>query len=412
MRAKFATGVCAAIAALATPTLMGPAFAQDATGPDPYAAVQFDAGGRVILVGGGFDGDSAEAIAMRLDLEAGVETVLDSGLALGARVAVAGERDHPARTPRGGLAGTCPAGVADCATVASAAVRAPVSGYAGADIRDGRGRPRGAVEEAYVYIDGGWGAVNLGLTEGAAAALSLPTPSILAGSSTVDGHLNLTGLGGAQTINDFSGASTKIAFESVSLLGLSAGLSFTPETDHRTLDQGYARRAGEAVSFEGENIWEAGLRFERVWASGLETRAALTYLTAESAVSAVQWDTLNAWSAGVQLGLGPVRGGVSVLESDNGWAAGDRHYRSYAASGIYEVGPWSLMLEGSSADDNLAHVQIDSVLAGVGRDIGDGAAISLSLLHQNRSVPDADSLGRRQREETSQGLFLEFAADL
>lgn len=407
---KLATGVCAAFAALAAP-----AFAQDAPPAESFDRLQFDASGRIIFAAGAFDQDAAEQsepIGLRLELELGVETVLDSGLALGAELDLAGEHDHPARTPRGGRAGECPAGLADCATIAGVPVRAPVSGFGGDAIREDSGWPRGAVEEAYVYLDGGWGEISLGLTEGAAAELSLPTPTILAGASTVDGHLNLTGLGGAQTINDLSGSSAKIALESVSLFGLSAALSYAPESNHRTLDHGFPRRAGEAVTYEAEDIWEGGVRFERIWASGLETRAALTYLTGESAVSAPEWGGIEAWSAGLQLGYGPLRGGFSYLESDNGWAQGDRGYQAYAASGVYEIGPWSMMLEGSSADDDLAHVQVGSLVAGVSRPLDDSSVMSLSLLHQQRSVPVADAFGRTQVQESATGLLLEIAADL
>jgi len=407
MVGRIVTGAGALLAALTAP-----AYAQGPSQADPLAPLQFDAGGRLILLGGAFDGGSAELVGLRLELEAGVETVLEQGLAIGARLAAVGERDHPSRSPRGGLAGVCPPGFADCAAVSGSAVRAPVSGYAGAELQEARGGPRAAVEQAYIYVDGGWGAVNLGLVPGAAAALSLPTPTILAGSSAVDGSLSLTGLGGVQTVNDLSGSSAKLVFRSVSLLGLSAGLSYGPGNDHRTVDQGFAHRAGEAVVFEAERIWEGGLRFERVWRSGLRTRAALTYLTGEGAGSEPQWGDIEAWSAGVQLGYGPLRGGVSVLESDNGWSAGERGYSALAASSVYEAGPWALMIEASSADDDLAHVQTDALLAAIGWDMGDGVTISLSLMSQDRSVPEADAFGRTQRQESAKGLMLEFAADL
>jgi hypothetical protein len=290
-------------------------------------------------------------------------------------------------------------------------VRSPISGFAGAGVTD-HDSLRAAVEEASIYVEGGWGEVSLGLTEGAAAELSLSTPSILAGTSGVDGSLSLTGLGGAQIINDFSGSSAKIAFESVSILGLRGALSFAPEPNYETLDQGYNARAGAPADFEGQNIVEAALAFNRVWANGLRTELAATYLTAESADAAQEWERLDAWNVGLQLEWGAVRGGVSYFQSDNGWAAGDRGYEALAGSGVYEMGAWSFMLEASTASDNLAHTNVNTVLAAVRRGLGEHAGLSLAFSRQDRTVPIIAGATRESEEQQANGVFLEFAADL
>jgi hypothetical protein len=51
-------------------------------------------------------------------------------------------------------------------------------------------------------------------------------------------------------------------------------------------------------------------------------------------------------------------------------------------------------------------------VAGVSRPLDDSSVMSLSLLHQQRSVPVADAFGRTQVQESATGLLLEIAADL
>jgi hypothetical protein len=402
-----APGVCALAIGFSAP-----AFAQDeASAPSD---LEFDVSGRIILAGSALNVDSdadGEPIALRYEGEASVETILNNGLVIGAEGGIAIERDHPRRDPRGGRAGACPAGVADCATIGGQPVRSPISGFAGAGLTD-HDSLRAAVEEAYIYIEGGWGEVSVGLTEGAAAELSLSTPSILIATSSVDGSLSLSGLGGAQIINDFSGSSAKVTLESVSILGLRGAISFAPESNHETLDQGFDPRAGGPVDFEGQNIIEAGLAFNRVWGNGLQTEVAATYLTAESADNAPEWERLESWNIGVQMEWGPVRGGVSYLVSDNGWAQGDRGYEALAGAGVYDFGAWSIMLEGSSASDDLAHTNVKTVLAAVRRDLGAYAGLSLGFVQQDRTVPVIVGVTRGSLEQQADGVFLEFAADL
>ncbi len=392
--------------------LAAPAHAQDQSPVAPE--LEFDVSGRITLAAGAFDSDGgldAPGLLLRYEGAASVETILDSGLVIGAAGEIAAEHDHSERDPRGGRAGDCPATVSDCATISGQPVRSPISGFAGAGVTENDGL-RGAVEQAYVYVEGGWGEVRAGLTEGAAAQLSLSTPSVLASTSAVDGSLNPTGLGGAQIINDFSGSSAKVTVESVSILGIRGAISFAPEANHETLDQGFDDRAGAPLDYQGQNIIEAGLAFNRVWANGLRTELAATYLTAETEQTAQEWERLNAWNVGVQLEWGAVRGGVSYLASDNGWAVGDRGYEALAGAGVYEWGAWSFMVEASAANDDLAHTNVNTVLAAVRRDLGDSAGLSLALTRQDRTVPQIAGAAREDREQQANGVFLEFAADL
>jgi hypothetical protein len=387
-----------------------PAFAQDAASP-----VEFELSGRIVIGVGAFSesggGADPQGVVVRYEGEGSVERIFDNGLTIGASGEVAVELDRPERTPRGGRAGSCPAGFADCASVAGRPVRAPISGFSGGGVT-GNDAPRTVIEEAYLYAEGGWGEMSLGLTEGAATELSLSTPTVLGGTSNVDGSLNFTGLGGAQTINDFSGSSAKITAESVAILGLRGAISYTPEANYETLDQGFSPRGGGPVDYIGENVLEAGLAFNRVWSNGLQTEASVTYLTAESANNAPEFDRLNTWNASVQLELGAFRVGAAYLNSDNGWAQGDRGYESLAASGVYETGPWSVMLEGSDSSDNLAHTDIWTILAAVRHDMGQGVGLSFGASHQDRSVPLVTTAGRGSTDQRSTGVFLEIAADL
>lgn len=388
-------------AVLAASTLLAPAAnAQDIT---------YDINGRLVLAGAAVDSAGApgsDGLVGRYDGEASAELLLSNGLRITATGRAALERDQDVRDPRGGRAGDCPAGFADCA-----GVRSPVSGYAGTGVTDRNGL-RAALDAAFISVEGGWGEVSLGLDQGAAARFSLTPPTVLSASSAVDGSLSLTGVGGANVVNDLSGASSKIVLVSPRILGLRGAVSFAPESDVTTLDQGFHERIGAPATYDAENIIEAGVSFARTWGGGLRTNAAVTYLTAEEGSGLAVFDDISSLHAGVTLGLGALDFGAAWLQSDNGWAAGDRGYESLAVSATYTLDRWAFMLEGTASSDDLAHVSGSTLTAAGRRSLSETVDLSLGITRQERTVPLASALGRSGVEQDATGVFLELAADL
>jgi predicted porin len=374
------------------------------------AEYDFEPTVRVAVAGGVVDADGAESpepVAARVDVGGTARVTLDSGLRLGATLEAGAELDQAGRDARGGRAGDCPAGVADCA-----GVRSPITGYFAAGLGEDR-EARGALTRAYVFLEGGWGEVSLGRDDGAAARFSLPTPSVLTRTSLADASLSVTGLAEIVTANDLSGSSTKITLASPRLLGLRAGLSFAPESDAVDLDRGFDQRSGAAASLDAENIVEAGLSFARTWRNGLRTEAAVTYLTAEDGSGLTGFDRVESWHAGLRLARGDWRVGAAYLASDNGWAAGDRGYEGLSVGAVYDRGgAWAWMLEGAAGSDNLLHVDVSGVTAAARYALDDRTDISFGARYETRDSPVVIGGVRGGVEESAAGLFLEIASDL
>lgn len=396
MRIIRMTGLFATVSALFVPV----AAAQDIT---------YDINGRFVIAGAAIDTSAPlgqDGLVGRYDGGVSAELVLNNGLRISAVGQAAIERDQDNRDPRGGRAGDCPAGVLDCA-----GVRAPVSGFAGIGETDRAGL-RLALQAAYVSVEGGWGEVSVGADQGAAARFSLAPPNILGGVSTIDGSLSVTGIGGATVVNDLSGASAKVVLISPRILGLRGAISFAPESNVDTLDQGFGDREGAPATYDPENIVEAGLSFARNWQNGLRTAAAVTVLRAEDGSGLAVFDDITNVHAGVTLGLGALEIGAAYLTSDNGWRAGGRGYQSIGVSGVYTLNNWAFMLEGTASSDDLAHVSVNTTVAAVRRTLSENVDLSLGLTRQERNVPVVTGLGRSAVEQDSTGLFLEIAADL
>ncbi|HBQ49254.1 MAG TPA: hypothetical protein DD728_10285, partial [Hyphomonas atlantica] len=96
---------------------------------------------------------------------------------------------------------------------------------------------RAELEEAYVYIDGGYGEVRLGRDEGVAARFQENAPSVFSTLALGRQSLDPTGIDMVTTRHDLTGPSAKLSYATPRLVGIRAGLSFTPKADVRGLDR-------------------------------------------------------------------------------------------------------------------------------------------------------------------------------
>ncbi len=321
----------------------------------------------VAAVGEADGGPDLEPLTARADLYVDALRTLDNGADLGLTLAFAAEQDHPGRDPRGGAVPGAPVDV-----------QGAISGFSGAG--QSASHWRADVESAFLFVKGGWGEATLGWDEGAAARFSLAPPQALRTVSAFEDQLDPTGLGAPVLRNDLSGASAKLTAATPRLLGVRAGLSFAPQAQSVGLDQGFEPRAG-LVQLEPEQILEAGVSFSRVWRSGWETSAALTYATAQAGGPA-PFGRIETWGGGARFGLGGWRFGAAGLVSDGGAPGAD--YDSFGAGLARDLGDWTFALSAGSSEDELAGVKLETASAEIQKRFGEGFALGAALRSGDR----------------------------
>jgi hypothetical protein len=269
--------------------------------------------------------------------------------------------------------------------------------------------PRLSLEQAYVYVRGGWGEFSAGRDLGAGERFSLTPLSILAIGGGLDPVVEGTGRGAVMLKNDISGPSAKATFATTRIFGLQAGVSWTPELEAEGLDQGYRARAGAPAAYQPEDILEGGLSFAHTLPGGWETAAGLTYAQAEDSGGRGAFGDMRAWSAGATVSRGPWSAGASWLANDNGWAAGGRDYSAWGASGIYRSGDWSWMLEAGASSDDLVAVDVTAVTFAGRKAVSSHAAIAGGASWRDVSSPVGGGLSRNGRNARGFGAFVEFS---
>jgi hypothetical protein len=263
---------------------------------------------------------------------------------------------------------------------------------------------RAAVEEAYLYVRGGWGEVSVGREPGVAARFSAPLPTLLRGAGIIDPSIEPLGPGAVFVRNDVSGRSFKGSVVSQRLLGAAVGASFTPEADHEGLDQG--RKDDGIPVFEPENTIEAGLSWVDTFATGVETGFALTAARAESANGSTLFEAMTSYGATVTLARGAMSAALAWLRNDNGWRQGDAPYEAIAGAIAYEQGPWRFALEAGRADDALVRTEIESVAIGAARTIASGVDVAVQAKSRARNSPAGNGLFTDDGQDDTRGVFL------
>lgn len=376
--------------------------------------IEWDGELRLTALGGDFAQSAPfenEPGVGRLSVSVSAAKLFANGLELKAVFTGVGERDHPRRDPRGGLAGDCPAANPSCPSVAGAAVRGYLSGFSpGGQPFD---RPvRGALEQAYLSLRGGYGEISVGRDEGVASRFSLAPPTVLPAGDLLHPSIDPTGFSGVLTRNDVSGQSFKVTATSPRILGLRVGASWTPSLEAQGVDQGYRRGPGQPLTANPRNLAEFGASFEHTWRNGLKTKLSGSYANGGDATGLAAFDRLESWSYGAGLQRRRWSIGAQRLGGDNAWADGGRGYRATAASLVREGEHFGAMLAGGRARDDLARVTVSTATLGGAWKVAKPLELFAGVTAAERRTPQLSgnsfSPAFRRREE-SLGGFLGFS---
>ncbi|MGB2573896.1 MAG: porin [Henriciella sp.] len=179
-----------------------------------------------------------------IGLSARIEKLLDNGLRLRGYGALRLQKDHPQRPGGAGAFGSAIAG--------TNSIPGAFSGFSDGPALTSDSL-RGRVETAFFQIDGGYGEVRFGKDRGVAARFYEGTPTVLDFARLDTPLLDPSGLGIIRSRHDLTGPSPKISYASPRILGVRAGLSYTPIVSADGLD----RRTGIAADNDDEKIRHA-----------------------------------------------------------------------------------------------------------------------------------------------------------
>ncbi|WP_415106150.1 porin [Hyphomonas sp.] len=297
--------------------------------------------------------------------------VLDSGLEIGAVGRAEVQRDHPGRA---GFSGVSDGGAGGVPWEWQGAF----SGLATSTEREHVGA-RGQLEQAYFYVEGGYGEVRLGRDKGVAARFHEGAPSVFVEASTANPVLDPTGQAYVRTDHDLTGPALKLSYASPRILGVRAGASFTPTADVRGLDRDPARNVGGIPQVGVESASEVAVNVSRkLRESGVRLQAALAYSHADvsSDIKPDIYGTVETWSAGASAEFDTLTIGVSLLNSNNGVETGPGDYSAWTLGVTKRVFSLDLGVDYGEASDDLTGLETESWSLGVAKDLREGLRVA------------------------------------
>lgn len=337
--------------------------------------------------------DPAEAI-YEVRLGGRIERVLQSGVMIGARGIFRAQRDHPSR----------PAGQGQISDTAMAVLPGLFTGLSITPESDETG-PRGSLEAAYIYVDGGYGEVTLGRDAGVLSRFSEGSVSALSAARLSSPYLDPSGLNAIVTRPDVTGPSAKFSYVTPRILGVRLGASFTPELEARGLD-----RPALPEGVDLTNSIELGLNASRrLRESGLRFRLGAGYgrsdIDATGDAALAYGTQAETWFFGGEIDYESVRIGANWLGADEG-RLGDDTYSAWSVGVAREWDDWNVSVTYGAGDVGIGGLGSDGISVAVSRRIVDWA--SAAVAYQDISLP-AGSLS--EKALSSQGIVVEITLD-
>jgi predicted porin len=219
-------------------------------------------------------------------------------------------------------------------------------GY-GASLTLDNGSGVAATDEAFVYLSGFFGKVELGDVDGAANKLAVFAPSVGMGQAVAEddeGFRNWVGFDAATKAID-SDKSTKVSYFTPRVHGLMGGISYASSLDSM----------GEHIDADGAHVTEIAGNYQRSF-RGLDFAGSIGY----TVINAKMMDTSehlqvgfkgakvgggyvesidtdkSSWNIGATYELGSFEIGTSLLQARND---GEAEHTAYGVGGVYKVAP-------------------------------------------------------------------------
>ncbi len=328
-----------------------------------------------------------EDFLFEVSLTSKAEKVLENGVRIRGRVAARLQKDHPFRPGfTGGFANQ---------------PLARIGAFSGLSAQEPEPNDeiRARFETAYIQIDGGLGELRVGKDLGVAARFHEGAPETLSHARLDTPLLDPSGVSGLKSRHDLTGPSVKFSYASPRILGVRAGLSYTPEANADGLDRRPAAGIGLAAPKTTHAVEAALNTTHRIDRLDAKIEAALAVSTAdvEDQNDNFTYETVNTSSGGARVEHGRFALGGSWLRSNNG--NDDADYEAWSAGiGYNRLGiDWSLNY--GSAEDEAAGVDTTGWRLGGAKQLNDWAKVALSYTD--------DQLDSLTDERQNRGIVVE-----
>ena len=336
---------------------------------------EFDGKAEAVLAVSTFDDVErlpARTVLGEVSLRATAEKTLDNSAEIGLRFEAKAQQDNPARA---GFTGNIEPFAPDVTMFTGDGVPEAKRGAFSGLTRNGPVEDaglQGVVETAQIYIDGGYGQASVGLGRGVAARFHEGSPDIFTHVRAANPKLDPAGLNIVRTENDLTAHALKLTYQTPRILGLRAGVSYTPKANAAGIDRDPRRQVAPAQvsdiyefgvrSPELEDIYEVSAQFSRkLKTQDLRIRASASYAegdiansNADPISSASGFDSsIHVWNVGGELEFSTFSIGADYLSSNNG-LKGEGDYTAWSAGITKEAFGWNWGARyGESEDQNI-----------------------------------------------------------
>jgi predicted porin len=226
------------------------------------------------------------------------------------------------------------------------------------------------VDEANIYVSGGWGRAEFGDDDGAADTMAIYAPTV--GLEQLDGDwTDFAGYDDGVTLpfkTQDTGDDTKVTYYTPRFFGVQIGASYIPEDsvfeDVVAVKDGLNEQQGAY-----DNAFEFGLNYVGEF-SGFDVIASGTYSRQEAV--AINTDNLNAYQLGLQVGFGGFTVGGGWADNGNAFSTDDVDNQAWNIGASYEAGPWGFGAQ---------YIDVDELNFQEGRDlwaVGAGATYEVA----------------------------------
>ena len=293
----------------------------------------------------------APALLGEVSLRATAEKTLENSAEIGLRFEIKAQQDNPARA---GFTGNI-----DPFAQAPLGSFEPVRGAYSGLTRFGPVEDvglSGSIETAQVYVDGGYGQLSAGLGRGVAARFHEGSPDIFTHARVSSPKLDSAGFNIVRTENDLTGPAAKITYQTPRILGLRAGISYTPEANAAGVDRDPRRSVPGSITPQLERITEGSIQFSRrLRSQDLRIRASASYAIGQvnGMSNVVEFDDVTVWTLGAEFEFETLSFGAEYLTSNNGLRR-DGDYSAWSAGVTKDAFGWTWGARyGESEDENI-----------------------------------------------------------